>query len=183
MKDYRAALRYARALLALAEERSLLDRLEKELSEAAELVSRHPEISHLLANATVSLQEKEGFIEKIFPGGCSPFLLNFLKVLVRKKRFKDLALIRESFHRLFEEKKGLQRVRVESPVPLDAGLEERLAQALGKKLKRKVYLEVALNPEILGGLVLDFDGTRLDGSFRTFLHELKQRLLTPYAET
>ena len=183
MKDYRAALRYARALLGLAEERSLVDPVEKEFGEAADLVSRHAEISHLLANATVSREEKEDFLEKILPSGSSPLFLNFLKVLVRKKRFQDLPLIREAFHRLYEEKKGLQKIRVESPIPFDAVLEERLVRALEKKLKRKVYLEVTVNPEILGGLILDFDGTRLDGSFRTYFHELKQRLLTPYAET
>ena len=183
MKDYRAALRYARALFGLADEKSLLEQIEKELGEAADLVSRYPETSHLLANATVSREEKEDFIEKILPAGFSNLLIHFFKVLVRKKRFRDLALVREAFHHLYEEKKGIQKVRVESPIPFDAELEKRLTQALEKKLKRTVYLETTVNPKLLGGLVLDFEGTQLDGSYRTFLHELKQRLLTPYAET
>ena len=183
MKDYRAASRYAHALMALAEKGSLIDRIEKELGEGADLVSRYPEVSHLLANATVSREEKEDFIEKILPAGSSALIRNFFKVLVKKRRFGDLILIREAFHRLYEEKKGLQKVRVESPIALDAALQERLRLALEKKLKRTVYLETTVNPGLLGGLVLDFDGTRLDGSFRTFLHELKQRLVTPYAET
>lgn len=183
MKDYRAAIRYARALFALAEERNLIEFIEKELTEATELVKHHPEISHLLANATVSQEEKEDFLEKIFPSTSSPLFLNFLKVLVRKKRFRDLSIIQESFHRLYEVKKGLQKVRVQAPLPLDSRLESQLILALEKKLKRKVYLEVTVDPEILGGLILDLDGTQIDGSYRTFLHELKQRILTPYAQT
>lgn len=178
MKDYRAASRYARAVIGWAKDPPILDQLEKELCEATELARKHPEISHLLANATISLEEKEDFLEKILPPGFSTLAVNFLKVLVKKKRFKDLALIQQSFHRLYEEKKGIQKVRVQSPVSLDAQVQEKLRLALEKKLKRKVYLETSVHPEILGGLILDFDGTQLDGSYRTYLHELKQRLLT-----
>lgn len=179
MKDLRVGSRYARALAALAERENQLDRLEKELSEAVELIHRHPEISHLLMNATLSREEKEDFVEKILPEGFSQLLMNFLKVLIRKRRFQDLASIRDKFHRLYEEKKGIQRVRVQAPVPLSEVLQERLRRVLEKKLNRKVYLETAHEPEILGGLILDFDGTQIDGSFRTRLQELKQRLLEP----
>ena len=181
MKDYRVGTRYAQALAALTEKENQLDRMEKELAGAVELVKRHPEISHLLMNATISREEKEDFIEKILPKDSSHLLVNFLKVLIKKRRFQDLALIREQFHRLFEEKKGIQRVRVQAPIPLSEILQERLRRVLEKKLNRKVYLEAAHDPEILGGLILDFDGTRMDGSFRTQLAELKQRLLEPYA--
>ena len=184
MKDYRVGLRYARALLALAEDRNELERIEKELAEVKGLVERHPEISHLLRNTTLSQEEKEDFLEKILPLTRSSLLLNFLKVLVKKKRFRDFSLVQEKFHRLYEEKKGLQRVRVETPIPLNEVILEKLRKVIEKKVNRKVYFETTVRPEILGGLILDFDGTQIDGSFRTALHELKQKLLMPsYAQT
>jgi F-type H+-transporting ATPase subunit delta len=182
VKDYRAVGRYAGAFFALAEESGELDRLEKELAEATLLVRRHSEISNLIRNSTISREEKEDFIEKILPAGSSALLVNFLKVIIRKKRFENLAEIQDKFHRLYEDKKGLQRVRVSSPVPLGEILEEKLKRVLQKRLGRTVYLETSVNPEILGGFLLDFDGTQIDGSFRTALQELKQRLLIPYAE-
>lgn len=182
MKDRRIALRYARALFELAQGRGELGEIEKGFAEAHELVRRHPEISHLILNATISREEKGDFIEKILPKGTAPLLVNFLKVLIKKRRFQELPLIQERFHRLYEKKAGLQRVRVESPIPLDEILQGKLRSMLEKKLKRTVYLELQIHPELLGGLVLDFDGTQIDGSFKTALHELKQRLLAPYAE-
>ncbi len=181
MRDYRIASRYARALLALAEESRELDRIEKELADTVGLVHRYPEISNLIMNSTISREEKEDFIGKILPEGFSNLLVNFVKVLIKKRHFQDLFDIQEKFHRLYEEKKGLQRVRVESPVLLSEIVEGKLRAALEKKLGRKVYLETTVNPEILGGLVLDLDGSRIDGSFRTTLLELKQRLLGTYA--
>ena len=179
MKDYRIGGRYARALFALAEERGELDKIEEEFKEVVQLAKRHPEISRLVLNSTLSREEKEDFLEKILPREFSTLLKNFLKVLIRKKRFQDLPLIQEKFHRLYEEKKGLQRVRVLTPIPLNEILQEKLRQVLGKKLKREIYLEMAQDPEILGGFVLDFDGTQMDASFRSRLQELKQKLLEP----
>lgn len=179
MIDPRAGLRYAQALFGLAEKAGELERMEKELLEAKVLVERYPEISHLL-KTTLSREEKEDFVEKVsLPEGFSNLLVNFLKVLVKKRRFQELALIQERFHRLYEQKKGLQRVRVESAVGLDEAVQEKLRRTLEKRLRRTVYLETAVDPEILGGLILDFDGTQIDGSFRTVIHELRQKLLAP----
>lgn len=177
MKDDRAALRYAQALLNLAEEKGFLERVQKELGEAVELVKRHREISHLLMNTTISLEEKEDFVEKILPQGFSSLTVNFLKLLVKKKRFQELSLVREKFYSLYEESRGMLNVRVESPVSLDSKLQEKLSRALAKKLNRTVRLDVTVSPEILGGLVLDFKGKRIDASLQTALLELKQKLL------
>lgn len=174
--DRRAGVRYARALFALAEESGRVEQIEEELGQTTELVLKHPEIPNLLTHTTISREEKEDFVGKVLPAGFSTLLVNFIKVLVRKKRFQDLFFIREKFHRFYEEKKGLQRVRVESAVPLDEALEARLQQVLERKLNRKVYLETSANPELIGGLVLDFDGTQIDASYRTALQELKQAL-------
>lgn len=177
MRDSRIGLRYATALLALAERENQLDRVEKELAEAWTFVGRHPEISRLLRNTTLSQEEKEDFLGKVLPQGFSNLVVNFLKVLIKKKRFEDLPVIQEKFHRFYEGKKGIQRVRVQTAVVLDQGLLKKLREVLEKRVRRKVYLETTVNPEILGGLVLDFDGTQIDGSFRTVLHELKQKLI------
>lgn len=179
MKDYRVSLRYAQALFALAEESGEIFRVEEELAETKNLVEKHREISHLLMNTTISLEEKEDFIQKVLPESFSRLTVNFLKVLIRKKRFRELGLIQEKFHDLYEEKKGIQRVRVLSAVPLSEILQEKLRLSLQRRLNCKIYLETSTNPEIIGGLVLDFKGVQIDASYRTALFELKQKLLHP----
>jgi len=179
VKDRRIGLRYAQALFTLAEESGKLERVEKELAEAKRLSEKHPEISHLLMNTTISLEEKEDFIEKVLPGSFLSLTLNFLKVLTKKKRFQELAVIQEKFYGLYEEKKGIQKVHVETAVPLNETLQEKLKRVLGKRFGRKIRLESSVNPEIIGGLILDFGGSQIDGSYRSALLELKQKLLNP----
>lgn len=179
MKDYRIGTRYALALFMLAEEAGETARIEKELKEAGRLVEKHREISNLLMNNTISREEKEDFIEKILSEGTSSLLVNFIKVLVKKRRFQSLSIIQEEFHKLYEEKEGIQQVQVTSAIPLGEIVQEKLRKTLEKKLNKKIYLQTTVNPEILGGLVLDFKGNQIDGSFRSVLQELKQRLIHP----
>jgi len=176
VKNYRVAQRYAEALMGLVEKSADLEEFQKELAGTRQLIERHPEISCLLVNTTIAREEKEDFLEKVLPEETSSLLLNFIKVLIKKRRFRELGLIVETFKRLYEVRKGLQRVRVESPVPLDEIVRERLRRALEKKLNRKVTLETLVKPELVGGLVLDFEGNQIDGSFKTALQELKQKL-------
>lgn len=179
MKNHRISLRYATALFELAEREGKLDALYKELVETTELVQKHPEISNLLMNTTIAREEKEDFLEKILPEKTAQLILNFIKVLIKKKRFEDLVNMTQDFGHLYEEKKGIQRVQVQSPIALDEILKNKLRQALEKKTNRQIIIESAVNPQMLGGLILDFEGTQIDGSFRTALHELKQKLLAP----
>ena len=178
MKNYRVARRYAGALMSLAEKSENLEEFQRELIETRQLIEKYPEISCLLVNTTIAREEKEDFLEKVLPEKTRPLILNFIKVLIKKRRFQELGLIVETFRRLYEEHKGLQRVRVESPVALDEIVRERLRRALEKKLNREVILETLVKPELVGGLVLDFEGNQIDGSFKTALQELKQRLLS-----
>jgi F-type H+-transporting ATPase subunit delta len=177
VKDRRIGIRYAQALLGLAEQAGELEVIHSGLAKARRLIEKVPEISCLLMNTTIAREEKEDFLEKILPGETSILLASFIKVLVRKRRFQDFIQIHEEFERLYEAKLGIRRVRVETAVPLDEILQERLRQVLEKKMKRKVLLESEVKPEILGRAVIDFEGTRIDGSFRSALAELKQRLL------
>ena len=177
MKNQRAALRYAQALLELAAAEGKLDEIDRGFQETNRLIEKHPEISNLLMNTTIARDEKEDFLDKILPENTPSLLVNFIKVLIKKRRFQELGLIVGTYHRLYEEKKGIRHVRVTAAFPLDEMLQEKLKGALQKKLSGQISLETETRPDLLGGMILDFGGTQIDGSFKTALHELKQKLL------
>ncbi|HXV27949.1 MAG TPA: ATP synthase F1 subunit delta [bacterium] len=175
--DTKAVARYARALFNLAEAGKELDRVEKDLLRIRQLVNQYPEISHLVLNSTISQAEKEDFIEKVFPTDLSKLVLDFLKVLIKKRRFKDLAWMQEQFHRLYEKAKGLQEVRVTTAIAITKPVQDRLIQSLAKKLGCEIRLLTETDPDILGGMIVAFDGTQIDASYKTRLDELRQKLM------
>lgn len=177
MGDSLAAPRYARALLFLAEERGELEQTDRYFAEVRKVVERHPEISHLVLNSTISFEEKEDFIEKVLPAAATKLVLHFVKVLIRKRHFRDVAEIQEKFHQLYEAKQGIQEVIVISAVPLPDGTVQKLKAILKKKLAAEIRLEKQTDPKILGGLILRFNGTELNGSFLGRLEKMRQQLL------
>ena len=178
MMDLRAVHRYTRALFELAEKQKTLDRIESQFHEIKLLVERHHEIPHLVLNSTISFAEKEDFISKIVPSETSPLLLNFIKVLIKKKRFNELAAMQKEFHKLYEKKKGVREVEAVTAIALSQANEQKLITVLKKKLGSEIRLMTKVDPEMIGGLILRFDGTEVNSSYHAQLEELRQLVLS-----
>lgn len=177
MIDLRASHRYARALLELAAQREQLDLIDDQLLAVLEVVRKYPEISNLISNSTITIAEKEDFIGKIIPPETLPLLLNFLKVLIKKKRFSELSFIQGTFHRLYEKKRRVEEVVAVSAVPLSAANAARLEKVLEAKLRSDIRLTTETDPTMIGGLILRFGGNEMNASFKSRLETLRQRLM------
>lgn len=176
MMDFRTLRRYSEALFQLAQQRQSLDTIDDQLLAVRELVEKHHEISNLVSNSTISQAEKEDFIGKIVPVNTLSMLVNFLKVLIKKKRFGELPLIQEEFHRLYEKKGRVEAVTVVCAVALSRNNASKLEAILEKKLRSDIKLIEKIDPKMIGGLLIQFGGQEINASFRSQLEELYQRL-------
>lgn len=177
MKDLRASNRYAGALFSLAEERDELSKVEQDLAAVSRVLEEHPQITRIVWNSTISAQDKEAALEKIFGRMVSPVVLNFLKLLIKKNRFSEIASIQKSFHTRFEAKKKIREVTVLVSRSLTEEAEKKLRALLNKKLASEIRLAVKTDPSLIGGLVLRFDGREIDASYKNRLREIRQKLL------
>lgn len=176
MMDLRAVHRYSESLFQLAERQGVLDKIDDQILAVRQLVETHREISHLISNSTIALAEKEDFIAKIVPADTLPLLINFLKVLIKKKRFWELTAIQVEFHRCYERKQRIEEVVVISAVPLSEANTSKLESTLTKKFNYNVRLISKTDPKMIGGLILRFGGNEVNGSFRSRLDALRQLL-------
>lgn len=177
MMDQRAAGRYARALLGLALERNELDTIDEALTQLRLLIDQHPRMVHVLLNSTIQEADKEAFLDRILAGTNSGLLSNFLKLLVKKRRFQEFSAIQEKFHQLVKRQKGVLEVTAISAAPLAQGTQTRLVETLKKKLKADIYLTSEVDENIIGGLIIRFEGREIDTSFKSRLKALRQRLV------
>ena len=177
MIDLKASRRYARALFEFTEKSGDWNQIDKDFVRLRELTSQHPEIEHLVVNPTLSHAEKEDFIDKIFGSEVSRTLIHFIKVLIHKRRFQEAGLVQEAFHRLVEKKQGLQEVHVMTPYALTDSLEKKLSKMLEKKLATRIRLRTEIQPSMIGGIILRFEGQELNLSYRHRLDELRQTLV------
>lgn len=170
------ARRYARALFGAAQQRETLDTIKHELKEFVNMAGKKGTIHNLWFSSGISAEQKRNFIQKTFPN-FSTLLLRFLFVLVNKHREKLLEQCLEEYQKLLLEFYNQVFVDVESPLTLPENIAKDLKNRLSLKLGKRVELVVSKNPSLLGGMVLRIGDRVVDGSLRTKLEGLREKLL------
>jgi len=171
---------YANAFLNAAGEAGQAEALEEFTSFVDDVLRPNPEFARLLTTEVTGREEKLGLIDRVVAPTGSERFTNFLRVLARHERLELLPLILGETWLEHEKRAGRQRVIVRTAAALDEkrldGIRERLAAALP--------FEPILIPEVdetlVGGLVVQIGDTVHDGSLRTRIRDLKDRLRERY---
>jgi F-type H+-transporting ATPase subunit delta len=168
---------YARALLAVAEERGLSDQVLEELTALAGYLDRETGLHDLLANPLTEADVKERLLEKALRGRASDLLVDALDVVARKQRLGLLPAIAEAYRRAYRDARGIVDVSVKSAVPLTEALRARLVEAASRYTGKKAELFESVDPALLGGLVVQVGDEKIDASVAARLKTLSNALL------
>jgi len=172
------ARRYAESLFEPALAGGRLDELAQGLAGLAQLIAAHEKLRELLVNPGVEVAEKLQVLRRL-PGQVWPADLEaFLRMVLSMGRAAHLLDIAQAFAELVDEARGIVRARVCSARSLEAPLKRRLKQILEHREHKQVELIETTAPELLGGVQVVLGSRMLDGSLRTQLERLRQRLKT-----
>ncbi len=178
MQSGSIARRYARALLELAKEEALVEKVLKDLHDFQSLLRDEPSIGEVLTRRSFSSLQQVGVLRDVLAlTDFAPLTRNFLLLLVEKHRINVLDSIVVEFKRGYDELKGLVRVSVTSASPLPSRLEQQLIAYLEKATKRRVILTKQVDTGIIGGVVTRVGDVLFDGSLSTQLKRMKSELL------
>lgn len=175
-RDEAIANVYATALLDLAFEKGVHAEILAELKGFDQVLEREPQFSAFLSTPNIRREVKKDIVTRVFGPKVSDFTLNFLKVVIDKRRQNALRDIIRAFIDGYHQRMGELVVKVQSAIPLAEGQRERLSRALKGKFQKEVVLEERVSPRILGGLVLQVGDTRIDGSLRSRLETIGAKL-------
>lgn len=169
------ARRYARALFELARESSGVDDVASALDELATAVESLDAGS--LAPGLMTTAQRQKLADALASRfGRDALVGRFLAVLAGNDRLEQLPGIRDGYRRLQDTAAGRVRVVVRSAAALSDGERSSLRQAFEKVTSRQVLETVEVDPELLGGLTVEAEGTVYDGSIRTLLARLERRM-------
>jgi F-type H+-transporting ATPase subunit delta len=172
------ARRYARALFQTGIAQGSYERLGEELADLADLYRGSAELRQTLANPVFQRAEKEAILKQLLPRVApSPPVQRFALLLLERGRIALLPAIARAYRAFADERAGQVRATVTSAVPLSAVELDRIRRALEQRTARRVLLEATVDPDLIGGVVARVGDLLLDGSVRTQLSELRQRLL------
>ena len=176
MTNSKTAVRYAEALYALAREEGLEERILEDLRLVCALLHEQPDYLALLAEPSVTKQEKRGLLDEAWRAALHAYTLNFMKLLCDEGLIRIIFSCERQFRTQYYRDHGILEVRACCAAPMSPALEERLRQTLERRTGKKVLLQLSVDESLLGGVRLDMDGTELDGTVRRHLDELRRTL-------
>ena len=175
----RLARVYAEALLAAAEKAGEGTQVVAELDGLVDDVLRTtPSVAAFFSNPTINKKKKSPVIADVFGGKVSKTLTSFLGVLNANGRLSLIAAVRNAVRDITDSKFNRLRVTVTSAVPLSAEQQEKIKKTLHAALAMEPVLTVKENPDLLGGLVVQFGDKVVDSSVRSRLDALRTALMT-----
>ncbi|MDE7302206.1 MAG: ATP synthase F1 subunit delta [Oscillospiraceae bacterium] len=167
---------YSEAVFELACEQGCADEVKKELDSLAVIFGDNPELPKLLGTPTVTAAEKLDIIEKAFKGRVSDITYNFLCVITEKGRASAISAVAEDYKNRWYEMKNIAEVKVVTSVPLEDGLKSKLKAKLESVYKKTVILDETVDPSIMGGIVLNYNGAMMDGSVKSRLEAIQKQI-------
>lgn len=168
---------YADALAEVAIQQNAIAQVRRELADFLALVRESRELSLLLDSPAVPRASKRSVIEALAKQmGASRTLRNFLWVVVDRGRTRLLPEIEVAFDQRLDERQGIVRADVTSAHALADPEKAELRQALERLTGKRVEAEYRLDPALLAGTVVRLGSTIYDGSIRTQLQRLRERL-------
>ncbi|MGH6905905.1 MAG: F0F1 ATP synthase subunit delta [Geminicoccaceae bacterium] len=169
--------RYAAALFELAQDRDALDAVALDLHGLRDMVEASADLARLIRSPVLSRDEQGRAIAALAErAGFNPLTRQFLGVLAEKRRLFALPDMVEAFDAMLAEHRGEVGAEVVSAVPLSAAQLESVRRHLTAAVGQTVNLSSAVDPSLLGGLVVRLGSRMIDASIRTKLHQLELAL-------
>ena len=167
---------YGEALYELALSENVTEEVKGQMQILDESFQAEPDFLRLLCSPNLSKQERCQILDNSFRGKLHLYLLNFLKILTEKGYIKQFSSCCEMFTQLYNRDHNIVSVTAVTAVPLSQKQTEALTQKLTRITGKNILLRNRVNPACLGGVRLDYDGQRLDGTVKNHLDRLREML-------
>lgn len=170
------AEKYGYALFEVAKEQDRLNEFRKESKKVRKIFSEAPVLYQVLEHPEVDKDEKKEILKKIFEDELSKEMLNFLYVTVDKNRTRHIDDILKEYDFLYREENNIKEALMITSVPATREQMKNMKELLERKTGGTVYLENKVDRSILGGVILELDGRRMDNSISHELEQMKFRI-------
>lgn len=178
MVEDRIGYRYAKSLFDLSTEIGDVEPSRKDMEFIRQIIAESHDLALFFKSPLVSSGRKQKIVDKIFKGqfeGKSTEKL--LEIIVRKRREMYLTQVADSFLMLYDKQQKIKRGVLTSAIPLTPEHVLRIKEEMEKQTGDRFELVEAINPDLIGGFMLEFGDTLFDGSVSGTVRRLKQHLV------
>ena len=171
----RAAIRYAKAMYDIANEENSINEVYKDMNFINELNSGSLDFKNLLSNSQINFQDKKKFILSLIKQS-NALTEKLIDLLIHNKRVKIIGDIASSFIQLYNKNNNIKEATIITASPINNELESKILSMINIKDAKSVNLTNVVNPNIIGGFIIRFDGKEYNASVKQNLNNLKTEL-------
>ncbi|MDO4745374.1 MAG: ATP synthase F1 subunit delta [Bacillota bacterium] len=176
MAELTIDLTYGTALFDAACEAGKKEQILEEANQVLAIFEQEPDLSAFINYPAISAQEKKAVINNIFEGRICDELLNFIYILIDKRRTMHFEKMIKVYKKLADKENGVSYGTVYSVEPLSVEHIAELEQEASKLFASNVKLANELDPKLMGGVKLLIDGRMIDMSIRKKFSDLKNSI-------
>lgn len=178
MIDHRVSREYAEALFAVARSEGSGDDLLSDFDSLEILLSRDDALMRFLSSPMELDDVKLGVVARAFEGRATRLFRRLINLLLRKNRILYLTSIGTAYRAIVEKSKGIVDATITSARPIGEEHERRLRKALENITGRNVRVRRRIDPRLLGGFLVRYEGRVIDLSVRYRLDTMKDHLIS-----
>ena len=167
---------YGESLYELAKEENLAKIIGDQLAALQLGFKQEPDFIRLLSSPSLPKAERCQSLDDSFRGKVHAYLLNFLKILTEKGYMRYFSDCCDAYTEHYDLDNGILRVDAVSAVELSTEQKDKLSEKLTRITGKKVALRTRIEPRVLGGIRLDYDGQRLDDTVSHRLDAIRSAL-------
>jgi F-type H+-transporting ATPase subunit delta len=163
---------YALALFEAADEADHTEQVYEDSQELLKIMSEHDDLKVLLGSPAISAEEKKTVFREMFEENMAEELLNFLMILIDKRRITHLEGMMRAYEKIYSHTEGVVDGVVYSVKPLS---DEQLAsfeKQTGKLIGETVKLSNQIDDSLIAGVKILVDGKLIDASYRNQLNKI-----------
>jgi F-type H+-transporting ATPase subunit delta len=176
MNDSKISVRYARALFLSALEKKILDNVCQDMVFISE-ICRFAETKEFLRSPIIIPSKKEEIFHKMLGDNVEKITLSTIDLIVKNGRESFIPAIARVFISETKKFKGITESVLTTAVKVDDKVKIQITDLISETFKTKVELKENIDPEIVGGFILQVDDNLIDASIRNKLRKIKKELL------
>ncbi len=177
MNDSKIAVRYAKAVFLLANEKSLLKEVAEDMEVLLSVEKQVPELSDLFQTPILSSEQKKNAFFKAFDNHFCNITRQFIELIIDNKRESHIAGVARNFLTRYYQHLGIKNAKLTTAVNIDDKEKSEIVNIIKKMYHSEIKMETSVNPDLIGGLVLKIEDMQHDASIATQLKNIKQELL------
>lgn len=177
MKRLASVKPFARAIFDLAKANDALKQVYEDLVQIKSLVANIEDLSELFQTPIIDKDRKKEIVRRVFAGRVEPLTLGLLEAVIDKHAGVWLDEIIDTFTDMVDDDEGRIEALITSAVEIEADTVAALTKQLSRYVNKDVVVKTMVDAKIVGGIIVKIGDTVIDGSIKTQLVKIQDRLM------